>query len=138
LAINKKIIKWSVVFVAMALLVFIYKVFNPVENHYFPKCPFREVTGYKCPGCGSQRAIHHLLNFDIRGAMRENIMLVISIPYLITGFIFDIIKHPGPKVLIWRKRLFGTKAIFVILTLIVLFWICRNIPFCLSLVPGFQ
>ncbi|NPA37837.1 MAG: DUF2752 domain-containing protein [Chlorobi bacterium] len=138
LAAKHKILKWGAVFGGLTLLVFIYKVYNPVENNFFPKCPFRELTGYKCPGCGSQRAVHHLLNFDIRDAMRENIMLVLSIPYLITGFIFDMLKNPGPKILLWRRRLFGTKAILFILAIIILFWICRNIPYCLSLAPGFN
>ena len=126
----KKALKWGFVFLALTLLVVIYKFFNPVENGYFPKCPFRTLTGFKCPGCGSQRAIHHLLNFNLTGAVHENVLLVISIPYLVTGFIFDMIKNPGPSVVKWRKRLFGTKAIFIVLTVIILFWVCRNIQFC--------
>jgi len=92
----------------------------------FPKCPFRELTGLKCAGCGSQRAIHHLLNFDFINAAKENIMLVISIPYILIGYIFSLLKQPNEIVLKWRKRLFGQKAILIILTIIILFWILRN------------
>ncbi len=124
----KKIIKWIVVFSSSIVLIFIYRKYNPLENNYFPKCPFRELTGYKCPGCGSQRAIHHLLNFNISNAFRENLLLVISIPYLIIGFTFDLLKIKSEKLLIWRKRLFGTKAIIIILIIIISFWIFRNVP----------
>ena len=126
----KKIIKWGVVIVIFTLLVYFYKRYNPINNNYFPKCPFRELTGYKCPGCGSQRAIHYLLNFDVKDALKENLLLVIFIPYLLIGFIFELKKNKNDKLLKWRKRLFGTKAIFIILFLIIAFWILRNITYC--------
>lgn len=109
------------------LLIKIYRNFNPTENHYFPKCPFKEITNLKCPGCGSQRAVHYLLNFDLYNAIKENMLLVLSIPYLLLGISFDFIKVTNKKALKWRKTLFGQKAIFIILTLIILFWILRNL-----------
>ena len=124
---SKKILKWSIVLGIILILSVLYKFYNPNENIYFPKCPFKELTGYKCPGCGSQRAIHYLLNFEIYPAFKENALLVLSIPYLLIGFVFDLIKNPGIKLLKWRKILFGEKAIYIILTVIILFWILRNI-----------
>lgn len=126
----KKKIKWGIVFIVLIVLIFLYRTFNPIDNNYFPKCPFRKLTGYKCPGCGSQRAIHYLLNFDIRNALRENLLLVISIPYLLIGFAFDLSRVKSEKILIWRKRLFGTKAIIIVLLLVISFWILRNITYC--------
>jgi hypothetical protein len=122
----KKIIKWGVIVSFCIILVYLYKTYNPINSNYFPKCPFRELTGYRCPGCGSQRAIHYLLNFDLRNAIKENLLLVIFIPYIMIGLAFDMIKLENSKLLIWRKRLFGTKAIIVVLILIILFWILRN------------
>ncbi|MBN2729008.1 MAG: DUF2752 domain-containing protein [Bacteroidales bacterium] len=112
----------------LGFLVYIYGRYNPAEHQVFPKCPFRTLTGYKCPGCGSQRAIHEILQGNIVGAFHFNMLLVIAIPYLITGFIFDRVKNPGPVFLSWRKRLFGRKAIFIVLAIIVFFWILRNTP----------
>jgi len=109
------------------IIIIIYALFDPAQNAYFPKCPFNEITGYKCPGCGSQRAIHAILNFNIVQAFRENLLLVLSIPYLLTAFVFDAIKKPGDKLLKWRKILFGTNAIFIILGFIIAFWILRNV-----------
>ncbi len=123
---QSKIIKWSIVFAVLALLTILYKLYNPLDSNLFPKCPFRSITGYRCPGCGSQTSIHYLLNFDVKNAVRANLLLILSIPYVLTGFIFDLIKNPGKKVLKWRKILFGTKAIYVVLIVIISFWILRN------------
>lgn len=122
-----KIIKWSIAIILLTILAILYKTYNPNGNIYFPKCPFRELTGLKCPGCGSQRAIYYLLNFDILNAIKENVILVLSIPYILTGLVFDTLKKPNENVLKWRKVLFGQKAIFLILTIIIAFWILRNI-----------
>lgn len=122
-----KILKWSIAIILVIIFAILYRTYNPGGNVYFPKCPFRELTSLKCPGCGSQRAIHFLLNFDILNATKENAILVLSMPYIIAGLVFDLLKHPNEKTLKWRKRLFGQKAIFVILTIIFAFWIFRNI-----------
>jgi hypothetical protein len=124
-----KIIKWSLGIIVVTLFAILYRINDPAKSNYFPKCPFYELTGFKCPGCGSQRAIHHLLNAEIYQAFKENALLVISIPYLLTGFSFDLIKNPGERILKWRKILFGKKAIYLILSVIIAFWILRNIPY---------
>ena len=124
---TSKILKWSIVIILLTILAILYKTYNPSGNIYFPKCQFRELTGLKCPGCGSQRAIHYLLNFDILSAIKENVIFVLSIPYVLTGLLFDTLKKPNEKILKWRKVLFGQKAIFLILTIIIAFWILRNL-----------
>ncbi len=127
---RSKIIKWGIVFTVLTLLAILYKLYNPLNSNLFPKCPFRSITGYRCPGCGSQTSIHYLLNFDVKNAVRANLLLILSIPYVLAGFVFDLIKSPGEKVLKWRKILFGTKAIYVVLTVIIGFWILRNTGCC--------
>ncbi len=127
---RSKIIKWGIVFTVLTLLAILYKLYNPLNSNLFPKCPFRSITGYRCPGCGSQTSIHYLLNFDLKNAVRANLLFILSIPYVLTGFVFDLIKSPGEKVLKWRKILFGTKAIYVVLTVIISFWILRNTGCC--------
>lgn len=127
-----KVLKWGIAIIFISILAILYKSYNPTGNIYFPKCPFLELTGYKCPGCGSQRAIHYLLNIDILNAIKQNIILVISIPYILTGLVFDAIKKPNQNMLKWRKTLFGQKAIFIILSIITTFWILRNTTYCES------
>ena len=72
---------WLVVFGVLGL---IYWKFNPVQfDDFFPKCPFLWLTGLKCPGCGSQRAVHFLLNLDFQQAFHFQPLMVLSLPYLI-------------------------------------------------------
>lgn len=123
----RKMLKWGIAIILVTFFAILYRTYNPYGTVYFPKCPFRELTGLKCPGCGSQRAVHYLLNFDIFNAIKENVILVLSIPYILIGLVFDSLKEPNENILKWRKILFGQKAIFVILFIIVAFWILRNI-----------
>lgn len=123
----KKIAKWVLIASLIFGVALLYQSYNPEESTLFPTCPFLEMTGLQCPGCGSQRAVHQLLNLDFYGAVKQNFLLVISIPYIILGLIFDAIKRPSERALRWRKKLYGRNAIFVTLSIIISFWILRNI-----------
>lgn len=120
--------KYLLILLFLGFLVYIYGRYNPAEHQVFPKCPFRTLTGYKCPGCGSQRAIHDILQGNIFAAFQQNMLLIISIPYLLLGFAFDLYRSTNPLYLRWRKRLYGTKAIYFVLAIIIVFWILRNTP----------
>jgi hypothetical protein len=37
-----------------------------------PACPWHALTGWPCPGCGTTRALTHLLHADPLGALRFN------------------------------------------------------------------
>lgn len=105
---------------------YVYYSFNPEISKFFPQCPFHYLTGFDCPGCGSQRAIHYLLHFEIKKAFYRNPLFVLSIPYLITAIYFEYLggKQKYPSI---RKSLFGKKAMFITFCIIVLFWIGRNL-----------
>lgn len=46
-----------------------------------PKCSFKLLTGFSCPGCGIQRAIHAMLHGHIAEAIQYNYFLLYSGPY---------------------------------------------------------
>jgi len=70
----------SLVAVAGAIVLF---VFEPGRSHFFyPICLFHQTTGWLCPGCGSLRALHHLLHGRVPAALRSNAVLVFSLPLL--------------------------------------------------------
>lgn len=62
--------------VAVPLLI----VADPATNSFFPPCPFRALTGWLCPGCGSTRAMHALLHGHIIEALRLNAFAVAAVP----------------------------------------------------------
>jgi len=71
---------------AIALLlgvVAIYYIFNPANVKWFPQCPIKFCTGYSCPACGVQRAVHALMHGEFSKALSYNYFFVLSIPYLL-------------------------------------------------------
>jgi len=107
------------------IFLFLFFFFNPQHSIFFPKCPFYLLTGLQCPGCGSQRAIHSLLNLDIVQAFHYNALFVISIPYIAIGVYLEYFngKVKLPKL---RKILFGENACYIILIITISFFIIRN------------
>lgn len=115
-----------ILFTVIAIIVgiVIYFSYDPSANNLFPKCPFKALTGYECPGCGSQRAIHSLLHGDLATAFRMNAMLVISIPFLLLVAFAELFKKRFPLL---NKTVISTTTGIVVLILIIGWWILRNI-----------
>ena len=124
----KKFLKIILIAVILIGLFLTYSFFNPSEHSFFISCPIKYATGFYCPGCGSQRAIHQLLHFNIINAFRLNPLMVLSLPIIFYGlwlqmwnFIFE------TK---YRVRLFYSKLfIYGYFGTVLLYWILRNIPF---------
>ena len=115
----------GVILIALAALVaiYIYAKFDP-ETTPFPKCPFFWATGLKCPGCGSQRALHQLLHLRVGAAFGYNACLVVFIPILaflcgaqaLRGRFPGLYRASHHPVLSWGLPV-----------LLLLWWVCRNI-----------
>ncbi|MDR1503300.1 MAG: DUF2752 domain-containing protein [Prevotella sp.] len=104
----------------------LYYLFSPEESFLFPQCPFHAVTGLDCPGCGSQRAAHHLLHLQIKEAFNSNPLLILAIPYILICIYLEYFggKERYPRI---RQSLYRRKAIYAVLLVIILFWIGRNL-----------
>ena len=115
-----------IILVAVLLLVFgfIYYALDPSQSGLFPRCTFLSLTGYKCPGCGSQRAIHALLHGDIVGAFRYNALLLISIPWIALCLYAESRRTRNPRLYL---RLNAPLLIWLFLAMVLLWWLLRNI-----------
>ena len=120
------LIKWIIAVVVAAIVAILYFTYNPAESELFPKCLFYTLTGLKCPGCGSQRAIHYLFNGNIGSAFIVHPLLVLAIPYLLIGIYFEYFGGKN-KYPVLRKRLFGLKACITVLIIVLVYWVLRNI-----------
>ena len=101
-------------------------VVDPADSSLFPPCPFHALTGLHCPGCGTLRALHQLLDGNLRTAFRLNPLMVSFLPLIAYGSLSGLVRVvsgrnvPGvflPALWIW-----------ILLGVIILFWIARNIP----------
>src|SRR5436305_11417047 len=111
--------------VAGSLLYFFY---DPAVSNLFPKCIFHSLTHLDCPGCGSQRAIHSILNGDVIAAADYNLLIVLFLPILCYSIVVEFANGFFNQV--WEVRILHS-ALFVkiVLILVIGFWIARNLPY---------
>jgi hypothetical protein len=122
-----KYLKWVIPGIGLLTFAFIYWFFNPYWNEFFPSCLFYQYTGLKCPICGTQRAIHYLLNFGPIQAVKENALFVLSLPYFLLYAFIEISKPGNARHQKLSAIFFGKKAKIIIASTILLFWLIRNI-----------
>lgn len=119
---------WIIPVAIIAAGVFYYFV-NPVESNIAPKCPMKFLTGYQCPSCGAQRAIHACLHGRIAEAVSYNLFFVIAIPLLlVTAYSTLMMNRPGPSRLTVSLYNFATSKYTIIsyVALYLIWWVVRN------------
>jgi hypothetical protein len=102
-------------------------VFEPGKTGFFPGCPFRWLTGFTCPGCGTTRALHQILHGHFAAAFMLNPLLLLAIPFLLFALLrYSVIVMRGG---VPRPNALPAPFIYAIFVAIVSFWIFRNTPF---------
>jgi hypothetical protein len=99
-------------------------VFDPATTSWFPACPFRALTGWSCPGCGTLRALHALLHLDIQSALRANAIttaVVLLLPPAAVGRALGF--APDATV-----ELTAPRALARALVVLFAFGVVRNVP----------
>jgi hypothetical protein len=114
---------WTTV-VAGATYLFI---FDPGKSGFFPACPFRALTGFTCPGCGSTRGLHSELQGDVVAALEHNPLQIESLPYLQYALVRDTNAAVRGRPLKWNQL--NAKYIWMLCAVILSFWVFRNTPF---------
>ena len=99
---------------------------DPVSHRFMPKCPSKLITGYDCPGCGIQRAVHAALHGRFAEAWAYNRFLVYSIPYCLCVMLTEWVWR-GERQKRWRKVFEGKVAIWTYIVLFFLWGIVRNV-----------
>ena len=113
---------WLLIIAGAAYLFF----FEPGKTGFFPGCPFRFLTGFNCPGCGTTRALHQILHGHIYTAFTLNPLLLLSIPFLLFALLrYSVIVIRGG---IPRGNALPAPYIYAIFFVILSFWIFRNTP----------
>ena len=104
----------------ISCIILLYYYFDPSHSAAAPKCPFWLLTGYKCPGCGSQRAIHAFLNGHFREGIQYNYLLPPSFRYAILILVL-------PRSSRLYNQLTSATACIIIVVVFVLWWFVRNL-----------
>lgn len=120
----KKALLYVVLTAVCLFFVFIYRNFDPSENNWFPECLLRKATGFLCPACGTQRAVHCLLNGDISSALEYNAFIVIMIPVLFLLAVSGLFKDRLPRL---DRFLCSKGFIMSVAAAVLVWWIIRNL-----------
>lgn len=103
----------------------IYYWVDPSKTTLLP-CPFYYLTGFHCPGCGSQRAIHHLLHGEFQIAFWTNPLLILSLMLALPFALIKLASYLLEKD--WKYNWFGwNKLVYSYLGMVLIFWIARNL-----------
>jgi len=102
-------------------------IFEPGKSGFFPVCPFRALTGFACPGCGSTRGLHRLLHGDVVAAFQFNPLFVLSLPFLL----YALVRYTNAAMrgLPVRGNQLNARYIWTLFVVVLSFWVFRNTPF---------
>jgi hypothetical protein len=102
-------------------------IFEPGRSGFFPLCPFRMLTGFTCPGCGSTRGLHRLVHGDLVGAFEFNALMVVSLPFLL----YALVRYTSAAVTGRPPQPYRLNAryIWMLFAVIMGFWAFRNTPY---------
>ncbi|MDE7125963.1 MAG: DUF2752 domain-containing protein [Muribaculaceae bacterium] len=90
-----------------------------------PRCVFKAITGYDCPGCGSQRAFHALLHGNVYEAFVLNPAVFALVPLAV---LYALAEWCGCSRL--RGWLVNRYALCLLVAAIVLWTVARNVYIC--------
>ncbi|HLP95607.1 MAG TPA: DUF2752 domain-containing protein [Saprospiraceae bacterium] len=114
-----------VVWIAAIALLLVYFFLDP-ETPGFPRCPVLVFTGWKCPGCGSQRAFHQLLQGNLQQAMSYNLLFIPALVYAGIGWLLEN-SSLGSRFPELRRKAYGFHAILLVLGITVTYGVARNL-----------
>ena len=89
------------------------------------RCPFRELTGFSCPGCGNTHAVSALLRLRFKESLSYNYAYPLEFLYL-----FLVIVSAAKRYVKNGKFSYHPKypaADYTLLALLLVWWIARNI-----------
>lgn len=97
------------------------------ESLRIPRCPFLQLTGWQCPGCGSLRGIHALLHGDLGRVLQLNVMLIPALLYLALLVLLELTRLQSMRAERLYHRFSGRIASWIIFALIIVWGVGRNL-----------
>jgi hypothetical protein len=107
---------------------------DPHESGTYGFCPFESLTGQPCPGCGGLRAVNDLTRGDVAAAVSSNALAVTLVVAAAVLWVVWLVRR-------WRGDrqaqlvVLSTRALLVVVPLIVVFGVLRVTPWGSWLAP---
>lgn len=124
---ERKIITLIISSIITLTIIFVYFFFYPLYQQYFPRCIFHNLTRLYCPLCGTQRAVAALLDGNISAALRDNLLFVLALPFLIYSLTVLFINSFCKKQFL-HKIFFSAAFIKAVILFVIAFAVLRNVP----------
>ncbi len=106
---------------------------DPHGSGSYGFCPFLELTGRPCPGCGGLRAVNDLTRGDVAGAMGSNVLAVALVAMLAVAWAAWVVRrargHDGPLLVV------SDRSLAILLVVALVFGVVRNTPWGAGLAP---
>ncbi|WP_306322179.1 MULTISPECIES: DUF2752 domain-containing protein [unclassified Streptomyces] len=99
---------------------------DPNEPGHYPACPFLQLTGAYCPGCGGLRSAHAIVHGDVTGALGANALAVVGYALFAVFWTVWAVRSA-------RGRPFGLALgrvqLWTLGAVVLAFTVVRNLPF---------
>jgi hypothetical protein len=106
---------------------------DPSVDGSYGSCPFLELTGRPCPGCGGLRAVSALTHGDLVGALGSNLLAVGLVAVLVTAWsAWAVQRARGTDA---RMLVMSDRALVLVLVVTLAFGVLRNTPWGAGLAP---
>ncbi|MGW1749730.1 DUF2752 domain-containing protein [Streptomyces sp. NPDC002092] len=99
---------------------------DPYQPGHYPVCPLYRLTGLYCPGCGGLRSAHSFIHGDFLAALQDNALAVVG--YLGFAVLWTVWVVRAVRGRPFRLEL-GSRQLWVLGTLSLVFTVVRNLPF---------
>ena len=104
----------------------------PSFGHFVPPCPWLALTGTYCPGCGTGRMVINAAEGDVVAAVSYNPLALVAGAWVGWVALSWALAPAGARLPLARA---SSRAAAVVGTVIVAWWVLRNVP-GLGLGPG--
>lgn len=120
-----KIMPYAFPFILLGLGLTFYFV-NPSSSTHPVHCILRTITGFQCPACGMQRALHAMAHGHFAEALSYNYMFVLAVPYALMAVLatWYNVRHvfDGLQRIVYHR--YTLKGYVII---ILFWWVARNV-----------
>lgn len=125
---KKYIFTLFAIVIPVTVVIFYYGLYNETDS-FSIQCSLYRSTGLLCPGCGGQRAFHHLLHGNFLTALQYNAIFTLGLPVLLYLYFVLIKVYIFNNTKYLNSFIFSSRFGYGLLAVLFIYFILRNIPF---------